>query len=133
MTIHLHVFHNMQIILHTLLELYLSWQDPIGSNWLKASPAVHVHSVSCNMFHAYTFLFQTDSSIDISSMDTEERRLNLLQKVNSSKEILIAVVYTDLRNQLRDNSSKVCKIICILWKREYPTFKDQSNILIWCK
>ncbi|OPL21026.1 hypothetical protein AM593_08389, partial [Mytilus galloprovincialis] len=44
--------------------------------------------------------------VDITCLDTSQRS-KLLQDVKKSKEILIAVVYDDSTNQLRDNSAKV--------------------------
>ncbi|XP_063435406.1 DNA polymerase nu-like isoform X2 [Mytilus trossulus] len=48
---------------------------------------------------------KNSTAVDITCLDTSQRS-ELLQEVQKSKEILIAVVYDDSTNQLRDNSAK---------------------------
>ncbi|XP_052099032.1 DNA polymerase nu-like [Mytilus californianus] len=48
---------------------------------------------------------KTSTTVDVTCLDTSQR-LELLQEVQKSKEILLAVVYDDSTNQLRDNSAK---------------------------
>ncbi|CAC5409529.1 POLN [Mytilus coruscus] len=48
---------------------------------------------------------KNSTAVDITCLDTSQR-WKLLQEVQKSKEVLLAVVYDDSSNQLRDNSAK---------------------------